>query len=234
MNMSFYSAAAGAAAHQSKLDVVANNMANVNTYGYKAKSASFSDLMYNNLVGSEGENSNAKMGSGVKLDKTNISFNKGNMSPSESKLDFYIEGRGFFGVQNPQTKEIVYTTNGNFVMSEKGDEFYLSSKDGNFVLGKDGQPITINDVEEEIQPAVYEFPRNTNLICVGDTNFISFDNGVAPIMVDATVRQGSLESSNVDISQEMTRVIEAQRAYQYSLKMIQTTDEVQNLINNLR
>ena len=233
MNMSFYSATTGAIAHQSKLDVVANNMANVNTYGYKTKSASFSDLIYNNLVGSETEDSDIKMGSGVKLDKTNISFEKGNMNISDSNLDFYIEGRGFFGLQNPQTKEIVYTTNGNFVMSERNNEFYLTSKEGYLVLGQDGQPIVLNN-SEEIKPAVYEFARNEELMSIGNTNFVPYNRTVVPTMVDTTVRQGMLESSNVDISQEMVKVIEAQRAYQYSLKMIQTSDEVQSIINSLR
>jgi len=232
MDMSFYSAAAGASAHQAKLDVVANNIANANTYGYKAKTSTFSDLMYNKMNSSGGE---AKTGSGTKLDKSDTVFSEGSLFLSDSSLDFSIDGRGFFGLLNPETKEVEYTANGNFVMSKLGEKFYLASKDGYFVLGKDGKPIEITGQEgEKLEPAVYDFPINDGVICVGDTNFIPTDKNGAPQMIDANVRKSSLETSNVDLAHEMTKVIEAQRAYQYSLKMIQTSDEIQQLINTLR
>ncbi len=231
MDMSFYTAAAGATAHQAKLDVVANNIANANTYGYKAKTASFSDLMYNSMTSSGGE---SKRGSGTKLDKADTEFSEGSLFLSDSKLDFSIDGRGFFGLIDPETKEVVYTANGSFVMSKLGEKFYLASKDGYFVLGKDGQPIEITGDEVKLEPAVYDFPRDEGFICDGDTNFTPSDINGTPYMIEANVRQNSLETSNVDLSKEMTRVLEAQRAYQYTLKMIQTSDEVQELINNLR
>ncbi|MDD3394462.1 MAG: flagellar hook-basal body protein [Anaerotignum sp.] len=256
MEMSFYAAKVGAAAQQTKMDVVANNIANVNTAGYKSKTLCFSDLMYNNMSGVDGADSDVKSGSGVKTEKTNISFEKGSINESASQLDFSIEGRGFFGLQDPQTKEIYYTTNGNFVLAEKGDSFYLASKDGYFVLGKDRNPIKIKGnsqegADEELgkdgsplegeavdladaEPAVFDFLKDEGLLSVGDSNFVPVEKNGTPVLVDAEVTRGSFEGSNVDISKEFVKVIEAQRAYQYSLRVVQTTDEIQNLINNLR
>lgn len=258
MQMSFYTGKVGASAQQTKLDVVANNIANVNTAGYKSKSLCFSDLIYNNMAGIDGAQSDVKSGSGAKPDRTNTSFEKGSVNLSSSQLDFSIEGRGFFGLQNPQTKEVYYTTNGSFALAEKGDSFYLASKDGYFVLGKDGNPIKIKsgntevldeDIElgkdgsplegeaialENAEPAVYDFFRTEGMLSVGDCNFMAVEKNGAPFLVDAKVTRGGFEGSNVDISKEFAKVIEAQRAYQYSLRMVQTTDEIQNLINNLR
>ncbi|WMI80966.1 flagellar hook-basal body protein [Anaerotignum sp. MB30-C6] len=257
MQMSFYTGKVGASAQQTKMDVTANNIANIGTAGYKAKSLCFSDLVYNNMAGRDGAESDVKCGSGAKPDKTNTSFEKGSVNPG-SQLDFSIEGRGFFGLQNPQTKEKYYTTSGNFVLAEKGDSFYLASKEGYFVLNRDGNPIKIRSTNgpvtdeaielgkdgsplegeavalEDAQPAVFDFFRTDGMLSVGDSNFIPVEKNGAPFLSDANVTRGSFEGSNVDISKEFTKVIEAQRAYQYSLRMVQTTDEIQNLINNLR
>ena len=259
MEMSFYTGKVGASAHQTKLDVVANNIANVNTAGYKSKSLCFSDLMYNNMSGRDGANSDVKSGSGAKPDRTNTDLEKGNINFSNSQLDFSIEGRGFFKLQNPQTKEFYYTTNGSFALAEKDDSFYLTSKEGYFVIGSEGNPIKIKnsnpvgtDVEEvelgkdgsplegeavaleDAEPAVFDFFRTEGMLSVGDSNFIPVEKNGKPFLSDAKVIRGSFEGSNVDIAKELTKVIEAQRAYQYSLRMVQTTDEIQNLINNLR
>lgn len=256
MEMSFYTGKLGASAQQTKLDVVANNIANVNTAGYKSKSLCFSDLMYNNMAGVDGQNSKVKAGSGVKPEKTNISFEKGSVNLSSSQLDFSIEGEGFFAIQNPQTKEYYYTTNGNFVLAEKEDGFYLASKEGYFVIGKNGNPIKIQSGDTEVtggetdkdgnpldgdtvaledaEPAVFDFPKTEGMLSVGDSNFTPVEKNGDPFLVEGRVTRGSFEGSNVDIAQEFAKVVEAQRAYQYSLRMVQTADEIQELANNLR
>jgi flagellar basal-body rod protein FlgG len=258
MEMSFYNGKVGAAAQQTKLDVVANNIANVNTAGYKAKTLSFSDLLYNNMAGVDGQDSNVKSGSGVKPEKTNISFEKGSLNLSESQLDFSIEGRGFFVLQNPQTKEYLYTTSGNFILSEKEDGFYLASKEGYFVIGTSGDPIKIksgdtkvtdedaetdkdgNPLEstevllENAEPVVVDFPRTQGLLSIGDSNFIASEKNGNPIVLESKLTRGGFEGSNVDIAKEFAKVVEAERAYQYSLRVVQTTDEIQELVNNLR
>lgn len=257
MEMSFYTGKVGASAQQTRLDVIANNISNVNTAGYKSKNLCFSDLMYNNMAGKDGLNTDAKSGSGAKAERTSISFEKGSTNLSSSDLDFSIEGRGFFALQNPQTKEYCYTTNGSFVLAEKTDGFYLASKDGYFVIGKNGDPIRIKageanstDVEtdkdgnplegegvsiEDVEPAVFDFPKTEGMLSIGDTNFVPVEKNGNPFIVEtAKVTRGSFEGSNVDVSKEFAKIIEAQRAYQYSLRVVQTTDEIQNLVNNLR
>lgn len=258
MQMSFYTGKVGASAHQTKLDVVANNIANVNTAGYKSKNLCFADLVYSNMAGRDGAESDVKSGSGAKPDRTNISMEKGSVNVSNSQLDFSIEGRGFFALQNPQTKETYYTTNGSFILSEKDDGFYLASKEGYFVYGRNGDPIKIRNSNPEVsdgevelgkdgsplegeavaledaEPGVFDFFRTEGMLSIGDSNFIAVEKNGDPFLVDTKVTRGSFEGSNVDISKEFSKVIEAQRAYQYSLRMVQTTDEIQNLINNLR
>ena len=174
------------------------------------------------------------MGSGTKVDKSETVFSEGSLSLTDSKLDFSIDGRGFFGLLDPQTNESVYTRNGSFVMSQRGEKFYLASKEGYFVLGKDGQPIEITGQEDKLEPGVYDFPVIEGFECVGDTNFKPVEKNGVGYMIEANVRQNCLEGSNVDVSEEITKVIEAQRAYQYSLRCVQTSDEIQELINNLR
>ncbi|HCT63710.1 MAG TPA: flagellar hook-basal body protein [Lachnospiraceae bacterium] len=233
MNLSFYSASVGAAAQQEKLDVVANNFANINTEGYKTKNSTFADLLYTTTTGAQG--GKVQRGSGTKLDKTDTIFDEGSYIDTDSKLDFYINGRGFFALKEPATGEVVYTRNGNFSMSQKGDDFYLSSCDGYFVLDKSGNYIKLNNLEDdEINPAVYDFSTLDGMRCVGDSNYMPTEKNGEAILSDVETSQCRLEGSNVDISKEMTKVIEAQRAYQFALKMVQTSDEIQTTINSLR
>lgn len=233
MNLSFYSASVGATAQQAKLDVLANNFANINTEGYKTKNATFSDLLYTTTQGAQG--GDVERGSGTRLDNTYSVFDSGTYIPTDSKLDFYIDGRGFFALKNPETEEIIYTRNGNFSMSQMGEDFYLTAADGNFVLGKDGNSIKLNGLnEEEIKPAVYDFVILDGISSVGDSNYVGTEKNGEAVLSSVGTIQGVLESSNVDISKEMTKVIETQRAYQYALKMVQTSDEIQTTINNLR
>ncbi|MEA5083828.1 MAG: flagellar hook-basal body protein [Lachnospiraceae bacterium] len=233
MNLSFYSASVGATAQQSKLDVIANNFANINTEGYKTKNATFSDLLYTTTQGAQGDA--VERGSGTRLDNTYSIFEAGDYIDTDSKLDFYINGRGFFALKNPATEEIVYTRNGNFSMAQMGEDFYLTSGDGYFVLDENGNNIRLNDLaDDEIKPAVYDFGVLDGISSVGDSNYAPTQRNGEAVLSDVGIMQKRLESSNVDISKEMTKVIEAQRAYQYALRMVQTSDEIQTTINSLR
>jgi len=233
MNLSFYSASVGATAQQARLDVIANNFANISTEGYKTKNSTFSDLLYTTTNGAQG--GTVERGSGTRLDKTDTVFDAGAYIDTDSNLDYYIEGRGFFALMEPATKEIVYTRNGNFSMAQMGEDFYLTSGDGYFVLGEDGKSIKLNDLEDdEINPGVYDFAILDGMSCIGESNYAPTEKNGEAILSNVETTQCRLESSNVDISKEMTKVIEAQRAYQYALKMVQTSDEIQTTINSLR
>lgn len=239
MNTSFYTASVGAGMQQSKLDVIANNMANINTDGYKSKSAVFSNLIYSNI--NEAQKSRSlKSGTGVKIQATDIDFSRGNINQTGNPLDYAIMGDGYFAVQNPQTEEIFYTRDGGFMMSEPsdfdGETFNLSTKEGYRVLDADEQPIELTSPEESLNIGVFKFPISNGMQSVQNGRLQIVEKNGEPELVDSDgiLERGSVETSNVDIAREMSKIIEAQKAYQFSIKMIQTSDEVQGIVNSLR
>ena len=123
MYTSFYTAARGAMEEQRKLDVVANNLANVNNYGYKAKTPVFSDLMYYNLNNYDGADTPLKAGTGILVEQTKTDFSPKGLVTTQGDFDYAIIDSGFFMMRSPVTNEITYTRNGHFSMSKRGDEF---------------------------------------------------------------------------------------------------------------
>lgn len=236
MEKSFYSAAMGAAAQQGKLNVISNNLANINNKGFKSQSAGFVDLLYDNLNRPSGEDTHMTQGSGARMEKTDISFTQGNIVPSDSKMDFAIVGDGFFAVQNPESGDIFYTRKGSFSLSEnENGNFNLVANNGYFVLDGEGNPIVVEDSEAELPVAIYDFPKKEGFILVASNLFMATPrNGEVFVKEDASLVNSSLEASNVDFAYEMAKVIEAQRAYQMSLKMLQTSEEVTQTINDMR
>ena len=125
-------------------------------------------------------------------------------------------------------------------MSLQADgRFLLTSQEGKSVLDAQNMPIEITDEnkEEQLPVGVFRFKHQNGFIHLGNNEFIpDVKNGV-PVSVeerDKVLLQGYLENSNVDFAEEMTRLVESQRAYQYALKMVQTSDEVESTINSLR
>lgn len=119
MYTSFYTAARGAIEQQRKLDVVSNNLANVNNYGYKSKNPVFSDLMYYNLNNYDGNDTPLKAGTGVIVEKTNTIFKPTGFLTTNGAYDYAIEGAGFFMMRSPIDNEITYTRNGHFSLSKR-------------------------------------------------------------------------------------------------------------------
>lgn len=255
MDISFYTAGVGAKAQQSKLDVIGNNMANVNTTAYKSQSAGFVDLLYSNIRDNAQTDTQLKVGSGIRVEKTDTNFNNGGAQPTDNPTDYMIVGSGFFAVQNPATNEIFYTRDGNFRSSLRNDgEFYLVTANGELVLDKDFKTIKISDMEktedkkasdttkldttkeEEIKkPAVFDFKTKDGMLLRGDNLFSPVaENGDPILQEEAQLLPGYLELSNVEVSNEMVKLIETQRAYSMSLKMVQTSNEIEEVINNLR
>lgn len=235
MYTSFYTAARGAMEEQQKMNVVANNLANVNNYGYKAKTTVFSDLMYYNLNNYTGADTPLKSGTGIRVEKTNTDFSPVGFTTTQGQFDYAITGKGFFMVRSPITNEITYTRNGHFSMSKRGDEFYLVNDKGNFVLDQNSNPIQIIDGELSGQIGVYGFNIMDGMLSVGDNEYVpSVKNGQPFLMPGAKVVDHALEMSGASVSDDFTRIIEAQRAYSYALKMVQTSDEIVNTVNTLR
>lgn len=243
MNMSFYTAAAGAGQQQKRMNVLANNIANVNTYGYKAEKPSFAALMYGNVTGID--EAQLPRGTGTQMISANTDFSTmGPVADTGRSLDYAIIGRGFFALMDPASGEVSYTRDGSFAMSgfqrpnEEGtliQVFRLSDGDGRFVLDETGAPIEVSDPATRQPVAVYDFANTDGMNPIGANRYLPVEKNGVPFLVEApVVVQGSLEGSNTDLANEMTRVIEAQRSYSYALRMVQTSDEVTTTINGLR
>lgn len=240
MDLAFYAAAAGAVAQKEKLSIVSNNLANISTTGFKSEDAVFSDLIYNELDLPAREGVQMTASSGARVDKTNTNFTPGIFLTSEFPYDYAIIGDGFFGLRNPATGEVTYTRDGSFRLSEQADgRFLLTSEDGKTVLSTDNEEIVItNENKEQILPiAVFRFRNQNGMLHVGGNEYRPVGKNNEAVMMensDGLIRQYCTENSNVDIADEFIKMIEAQRAYQYALKMVQTTDEIESTINSLR
>lgn len=236
MYTSFYTAARGAMEEQKKMNVIANNFANVNNYGYKSKSAVFSDLMYYNLNNYRGEDTPLKAGVGITVEKTNTNFDPSSPMTTDGEFDYSILEDGFFMLLSPVTGEITYSRNGHFSMSQRGPLFYLVNDNGNFVLDQNQNPIIVGD-EKELsgEIGVYGFDILDGMESVGSNEFApTVKNGDPYLIRGARLIDHTLEMSGVDTAEEISRMIETQRAYSYALKMVQTSDEVMTTINGLR
>ena len=235
MDTSFYTAARGAIEQQKRMDVVANNLANTNNYGYKTKNAVFSDLMYYNMHNIDGGETQRKAGSGIVVEKTDTDFTPNAFVTTNGAYDYAIKGQGFFMLRNPQSGEIIYTRNGHFSLSQRDGQMYLVNDNGNLVLDENQNPITAGQGGLNGRIGVFGFNILDGMLNTGNNEFVPVEKNGAPFLVQGDVLQDhALESSGVNVADEMTRIIESQRAYSYALRMVQTSDEIVNTINSLR
>lgn len=256
MEQSFYAGALGAMGQQARLNTVSNNIANVNTVGFKSQSSVFSDLIHKELRNTQGQNG-AQTGVGTKVDQVKTDFSV--MAYKETGLDhdYAITGEGFFMLKDPVTGEISYSRDGRFQLSLMEDKFYIVNSDNKRVLNMDQEEITCaarpseypggetEETEEEEKQeegahdpraiGIYTFMRRDGLESQGNNVYFAEEKNGPPVLLEkAKVIKGALEESGVDFPREMTRMIEAQRAYSYALKMVQTSDELESTINSLR
>lgn len=235
MDTSFYTAVGGAVTQQKKIDIIANNIANVNTMGYKPKSAVFSELLHYNMRAATDGQMNILAGTGVVLDHTNTNFRPAGLQQTGGAYDYAISGEGFFMLRDGATGNVTYTRDGHFSLSRRQDGFYLVSDSGKLVLDGNQNPIRITEGGGTGQPGIYTFANTDGMQNVGSNEFSPIAKNGQPMAAEnSKLYQGSLEMSGVDLSSEMACTVEASRAYSYVLKMIQTSDEVEQTINNLR
>ena len=237
MNQSFYAAAVAASQQQQRMNVTANNLANVNTAGFKAEQANFSDLLYRNWTGSD--DVQLPRGSGSRMIQTTTDFAQGAMMQKNEGQYYAINGDGFFALRNPETGEVSYTRSGNFhwgsVQQQGGTVFYLCDPDGYYVLNQAGQPIPLGEDSEADYPVgVFDFANTDGMLHLGSNRFAPVAKNGAVMEGTGTAIHGMLEASNADVGTEFAKVIEAQRSYSYALKMVQTQDEIESTINGLR
>ncbi len=263
MNMSFWTGAVGADNFTKKLAVTSNNLANINTVGFKAKEAPFRELINYNLNDSREAVTELQAGAGAILQQTKTNFDVSSLNVTNSNSDFaLLDNNTFFMLQDPGDNSISYTRNGHFHFGEMADgQFYLMTESGKYVLDQDGQKLkadildlstlyesteesdsttdTTETTETEEKPTigVYTFPHPSRLLNRGDNEFIVQDGdtqNTAALVTNPHVQKGVLESSNTDLAKEMTKIIESQRAFSYALKVVTTSDEIETTINQLR
>lgn len=239
MNKSFFIGALGAHQQQKSMGVTGNNIANVNTYGFKAEKSRFGNLLYQNVRAVDQED--VKSGVGTRMVAADTLHHSGGAADTGRGQDYMIEGDGFFALKDVGTGEISLTRNGAFMMASlKNDagelEYYLSDGCGRFVLDQNSELIPMSrELMDEVMPVgIFDCDNYNGMLHLEDTRFV-------PVPKNGPLKAGTgklisraLERSNVDLAQEMTNMIEQQRAYSMALKMMMTSDEIETTINNLR
>ncbi|MGO5315344.1 flagellar hook-basal body protein [Bilifractor sp. LCP21S3_A7] len=243
MDMSFWTGAVGASAAQKKLDIVSNNLANVNTNGFKPKNASFTELVKYNLNAPENENTDLATSSGAALSSAPTNFRGGALHSTDRKLDFALtENNTFFRVRDQATGEMFLTRNGHFHAGVMADGRQALLTDSNQqVLDMQNQPVYLSDAVEgtiagERKIGIFTVPFPSRLQNTGENNYSVREgdrNNPVSVYEDGQMVQGALESSGTDMAREMTNVIEAQRAFSYNLRMVAASDEIMTTINGL-
>lgn len=247
MDQSFYIGAIGAHQQLQHMNVCADNIANVNTYGFKAQRTDFTALMYQNMRGVEREE--LPYGVGTRMLMTSTNFAPGNAATTGRAQDYMIEGEGFFAVVELATGNVTFTRNGAFYLSarvedtEEVDEegqpiqeivYYLADNEGRFVLSETGGLIEVDDPTTRYPIGIFDYNNYNGMAVLDDTRYLPVDKNGNLWMGSGKLVQGVLELSNADLAQELTKVIEAQRAYGMALKLVQTSDEIETTINSLR
>lgn len=237
----FYTARSGLIGHQEHMNMLANNLANVNTVAFKPMRTAFKDLMYQNLNRAEAEDT-AMTGHGVKVNKNDVDMRSGAFQTTDRSMDVAIEAEnGFFMLETPEGT-IRYSRAGNFQMSLMEDDTYLlTSASGEFVLDIDGERIEL-DVDELGNPifdservGVFSFPNPYALMLTGSNGYVETpESGEATAIENPALKVGYLEGSGVEIAKEMANVIEASKAFALSSRMVQVADEIEQTINSLR
>ncbi len=255
-------AATGMLAQQLHVEVISNNIANMNTTGYKRQRAEFQDLLYQNIerVGAASSDagtvvpSGIQIGVGVKAGGVYRVTEQGSLTETGNQFDVAVNGRGYFRIIMPDGSD-TYTRAGAFQLSDQGEIVTTAGFPvaPGITVPQEAVDVTINEVGQvQVQLAgqvdfqtvgqldLSIFPNEAGLEAIGDNLFReSPASGAATVGVPGdtgfgTIQQGFLETSNVNPVAEITSLITAQRAYEMNSKVITTADEMMNVTSNLR
>jgi len=260
---------------QKQLDIIGNNMSNSSTTGYKSRQAEFSSLLFqqmNNMTHPENQTGRLtpdgiRTGLGARLGAVNMSNALGSINQTDRDLDAALLNENHFFEIQGNAGEALFTRDGSFYLQpvNNNTEVELVTKNGDSVLGSDGNPIRfasagIDQIQIE-EDGTIMVTRGQQTENVGEISIVSIDNprileangdnnlrlpnedesglGYADIVGAANtggklLQSGALEMSNVDISNQMTDLISAQRSYQMNARSISTADDMQSLVNQLR
>lgn len=259
MLRSMYSGISGMKNFQTKLDVIGNNIANVNTPGFKKGRVTFQDMMAQTTTAAQGTTANrggmnaSQVGLGSQLGSIDNIHTEGFRQTTNRPLDLSIKGDGMFILQSGE--ETYYTRAGNFYLDDQGaivnaDGYYLQGAGGIITIPSNIQSYniqsdgTVNYIDEngENQTAgqivIANFPNPAGMELVGGNLYLASPNsgnenrGVPDEDGRGSLVSNSLEMSNVDLSEEFTEMISAQRGFQANTRIITTSDEIlQELVN---
>lgn len=260
MNPALRAAATGMMAQQTRTEIISNNLANVNTPGFKRSRAHFEDLLYQTVQGQQilgdpdAETAPAiQVGRGTRLAGVQRMHQQGPLEQTNRNLDIAVEGEGFFQVQMP-SGETTYTRDGSFQISDQG---VLVTSGGQTLqppirVPSDAAELTISNTGvvsvrrgQDIQPTeigrieLARFANPSGLLSLGQNLYAPTASSGQPVVgfpADegmGRLQQGSLEGSNVEIVQEMVEMISAMRAYEINSKAIKTADEMGQIANNI-
>ncbi len=254
--------ATGMLAQQLNVDVISNNIANMTTTGYKQQRAAFQDLIYQNIdrPGTTSTDSGTtvptglQLGLGVRTGAVYRQHARGAIQITNNNLDLAISGEGYFQIQLP-SGETAYTRDGTFAMNENGEIVTVQgytvdpgitipadalsidiNLDGEVLVKQPGQ-ITSSNVGQ-LQTASFVNP--SGMEAIGDNLFLETTASGSPTTGTpnqnefGAIRQGALEQSNVNIVEEITKLITAQRSYEMNSNVISTSDEMLQTVSQLR
>lgn len=254
--------ATGMLAQQTNVDVISNNIANMTTSGFKRQRAEFQDLLYINQVkpGTQAADdgtirpSGIQLGVGVKTAAVYRNLEQGPLQNTGNQLDLAVSGKGFFQVTLPNG-DTAYTRGGAFQLNQNGElvttQGYLLEPA--ITIPPDVTDISVNTSGEVLykqsgsttfsnagQIQLATFPNDGGLEAIGNTMFLETEASGAPVVGNPAsqqygeIQQGYLEASNVNVVEEITKLITAQRAYDMNSKTIQASDEMLSTITQLR
>ena len=259
MIRSLWTASTGMSTQQMNMDVIAHNLANANTTGFKKSRANFEDLMYQTLAAPGAETSGntrvtagIELGMGAKAVSVQKLYNQGSFTQTSNNLDMAIEGQGFFKILRGTDE--VYTRAGTFKLDQEG---FVCDSEGNRLQPEIGIPqeaVTINvdaggtmsaidqngNVVATQTISLYNFRNPAGLLSVGRNYAVpteasgEAEEGQPGTQAYGSILQGFLENSNINVVEEMVNMIVGQRAYEANSKVIKAADEMLQLANNVR
>lgn len=261
MLRSLYTASSGMIAQQFNIDTISHNLANVNTTAFKRVRPEFQDLLYMTIrrpaapEDGTGAPVGLDLGLGVRASGSQTNFQQGNLQPTGNPFDVALSGPGFFVVEGPDDRDY-YTRDGSFKLDAEGnlvttDGYIVSVENGKEIpsdatdisISEDGTITYLAPGDEEPEEAgrlsLVQFLNPAGLEKLGNNLYRATTASGQAEEVDSeernvAVKQCFLESSNVQVVEEMVNLITAQRAYELNSKAIQASDEMLNIANNLR
>jgi len=259
MISALWTSATGMNSQQTNIDTISNNLANVNTSGFKKSKINFADLIYTNMREPGTPNAQGaeiptgiEIGHGSKVNSTQKIFTQGNIQNTDSPLDMVIEGDGFFRIQLPDGN-YAYTRDGSFKQDSNGNivtsdgyqidpSFQIPQDATEIAITSDGTVNAIVDGENQQlgQIQLYRFANPAGLSSEGRNLYsqtVAYGQAMQGVPGEGgfgTITQGFLEMSNVKVVEEMVNMIAAQRAYETNSKAIQASDEMLQTANQLK